>query len=318
MLALHGLTLWAVVTLVFLLPRLLPGDPLQSLDDPASGSFLADPQVREKVSAYYGLNQPLGTQYLTYLSGILHADFGWSIGQNLPVGGLIAERLPWTLLLMGCALALSSTLSFLAGVNAAWQRGKPVDRGLIVVLSTARTVPEYAIASLLLTSFAVLLPVFPLSGAQTPFATYETPLAAVGDVLQHLALPLTALTVGLAGRKFLIVRNATVATLGEDYLVLGRAKGLSQRRLKYRYAGRNALLPFVTSLGTQAGFAVSGALFTETVFAYPGMGTLAYSAVTARDYPVLQSTFLVLAFVVLAANLLVELLYRKIDPRVGR
>lgn len=317
-LALYAVTLWAVVTVVFLLPRLMPGDPLQNLEDPTSGSFLADPQIREKVSAYYGLNRPLGSQYLSYLSGLVHGDFGWSIGQNVPVQGLIADRLPWTLLLMGCALTLSSTLSFLAGVSAAWQRGKVVDRGLIALLSAGRTVPEYAIAGLLLTCFAVLLPVFPLSGAQTSFVSYDSPFAAVGDVLQHLALPLTALTIGLAGREFLIVRNATIGTLGEDYMVLGQAKGLSQRRLKYRYSGRNALLPFVTALGTQAGFAISGSLFTETVFAYPGMGTLVNSAVTARDYPVLQSVFLVLAVVVLAGNLLVELLYRRVDPRVER
>lgn len=316
--ALYAVMVAAVVTVVFLLPRLMPGDPLQSLEDPTSGSFLSDPQVREKVSAYYGLDQPLGTQYLTYLSGLLHGDFGWSIGQNVAVRGLIAERLPWTLLLTGCALILSSTLSFLAGVTAAWQRGKLVDRGLIALLSAGRTVPEYAVAGLLLTCFAVLLPVFPLSGAQASFVSYDTAFAAVGDVLQHLALPLAALTIGLAGRNFLIVRNATVATLGEDYMVLGRAKGLSRRRLKYGYSGRNALLPFVTALGTQAGFAVSGSLFTETVFAYPGMGTLMNSAVSARDYPVLQSSFLVLAVMVLAANAIVELFYRRVDPRVGR
>ncbi len=316
--ALYAVTLWAVVTVVFLLPRLIPGDPLQSLEDPTNGSFLSDPQVRERVSAYYGLNQPLVNQYLSYLSGLVHGDLGWSISQNVPVRGLIASRLPWTLLLMGCALTLSSMLSFIAGVNAAWQRGKLADRSLIAVLSAGRTVPEYAVAGLLLTCFAVLLPVFPLSGAQTSFVSYDTPFAAVGDVLRHLALPLTALTIGLAGRKFLIVRNATNTTLGADYMLLGRAKGLTQRRLKYRYSGRNALLPFLTALGTQVGFAVSGSLFVETVFAYPGMDTLTNDGVTARDYPVLQSSFLVLAVVVLAANLVVELLYRRVDPRVQR
>lgn len=315
---LYAFTLWAVVTVVFLLPRLIPGDPLQSLDDPASGNFLSDPQVRERVSAYYGLDRPLFGQYLSYVSGLLQGDLGWSIAQNVPVRGLIAGRLPWTLLLMGCALALSSSISFIAGLNAAWHRGKLADRGLIAVLSAGRTVPEYAIAGLLLTCFAVALPVFPLSGAQTSFVSYDTPFAAVGDVLSHLALPLAALTVGLAGRKFLIVRNATIATLGEDYMLLGRAKGVSRRRLKYRYSGRNTLLPFLTALGAQVGFAVGGSLFVETVFAYPGMGTLTNDAVTARDYPVLQGSFLVLAVVVLAANLVVELLYRRVDPRVAR
>lgn len=132
---LYAFTLWAVVTVVFLLPRLIPGDPLQCLDDPASGNFLSDPQVRERVSAYYGLDRPLFGQYLSYVSGLLQGDLGWSIAQNVPVRGLIAGRLPWTLLLMGCALALSSSISFIAGLNAAWHRGKLADRGLIAVLS---------------------------------------------------------------------------------------------------------------------------------------------------------------------------------------
>ena len=316
--ALYGVTLWAVVTLVFLLPRLLPGDPLQGLDDPGSGTFVYDAQTRARVGAYYGLDRPLVVQYGSYLSGLVRGDLGWSIAQNSPVSTLIARRLPWTLLLMGSALALSSVISFLAGVAAAWRRGGVVDRALIVTLSTARAIPEYAMASVMLVCFAVLLPWFPQSGAQTAFARYPSTYAAVSDVVRHLALPLAALTVGLAGNKFLIVRNTVVSTLGEDYMLLARAKGLPPRLLKYRHSGRNALLPFLTALGVQAGFAVGGSLFVETVFAYPGMGTLVSGAVTARDYPVLQGSFVVLALVVLVANLLVELAYSSVDPRVAR
>lgn len=315
---LYALTLWAVVTLVFLLPRLLPGDPLAGLDNPDSGSFVYDPHIRAQVAAYYGLDRPLVSQYVTYLAGLVHGDLGWSISQNTPVSTLIARRLPWTLLLSGSALVLSSTISFLAGVTAAWRRGRLVDRGLIISLSAARAVPEYAMASLLLVCFTVLVPVLPQSGAQTPFARYSSPLAAAGDVLTHLALPLFALTLGLAGNKFLIVRNTVIATLGEDYMLLARAKGLPRRLLRYRHSGRNALLPFLTALGVQVGFAVGGSLFVETVFAYPGMGTLMSDAVTARDYPMLQGGFLVLAAVVLLANLVVEVAYLRIDPRVAR
>jgi ABC-type dipeptide/oligopeptide/nickel transport systems, permease components len=316
--ALYAATLWAVATFVFLLPRLMPGDPLQSLDNPDSGTFVYDPQTRAKVAAYYGLDQPLTSQYGTYLSGLVHGDLGWSISQNTPVGTLIAGRLPWTLLLMGSALALSSTISFLAGVSAAWRRGGLADRALIVSLSAARAIPEYAMASLLLVCFAVLVPVFPTSGAQTAFARYPSPFVAVSDVLRHLALPLAALTLGLAANKFLIVRNTAISTLGEDYMLLARAKGLPPRLLKYRHSGRNVLLPFLTALGVQAGFAASGSLFVEAVFAYPGMGSLVNDAVTARDYPLLQGSFLVLALVVLLANLIVELAYSTIDPRVAQ
>jgi peptide/nickel transport system permease protein len=314
--ALYTVALWGVVTLVFVLPRLLPGDPLQSLSDPTSGSFLYDPTVRAKIAAYYGLNKPLLNQYLAYLSALSHGQLGWSISQNMPVTTIIERRLPWTLLLMGTALGLSSAISFLAGVTAAWRRGDRVDRGLIVSLSAARTIPEYAMASLLLLCFAVLVPVLPLAGAQTPFASYSSTFAAVGDVARHLVLPVLALTAGLAGNKFLIVRNAVISTLGEDYMLLARAKGLPRRRLKYHHAGRNAMLPFVTAVGIQTGFAVGGALFVETVFSYPGMGTLMNNALSARDYPLLQGSFLVLSAVVLAVNFCVELAYGRLDPRV--
>jgi peptide/nickel transport system permease protein len=315
---LYAITVWAVITVVFLLPRLMPGDPLRSLDDPDSGTFVYDSVARERVAAYYGLDRPLLSQYGSYLSGLARGDLGWSISQNTRVSQLITDRLPWTLLLTGTALVLSSVVSFFAGISAAWRRGSRVDRSLIVSLSVARAIPDYALASMLLVAFAVSIPLFPQSGAQTPFADYGSAGAAIVDVLDHLALPLAALTIGLAGNKFLLMRNTVVSTLGEDYMLLARAKGLAPRRLKYCHSGRNALLPFLTILGVQAGFAVGGSLFVETVFAYPGMGTLVNGAVTARDYPTLQAIFLVLALVVLAVNLLVELAYGRVDPRVTR
>lgn len=315
---LYAVTLWAVATLVFFLPRLLPGDPLRAMDDAESSSYVYDDQARAKVAAYYGLDQPLATQYGRYLSDLAHGDLGWSISQNTPVSTLMRQRLPWTLLLTGSALGLSAGLGFLAGMTAAWHRGRLGDRVLIAAVSTVRAVPEYAIASGLLILFAVTVPLFPQAGAQTAFAQYSSPWQAVTDVLAHLVLPLTALTLSLLANKFLLVRNCVIATLGEDYMVLARAKGLSRRALKYRHSGRNALLPFVTALGIQAGFAVGGSLFVETIFAYPGVGSLVEQAVTSRDYPLLQGSFLLLAVVVLLVNLAVELTYNRLDPRVGR
>ena len=315
---LYALTLWALITLVFFLPRFIPGDPLRQLEDADSGTFLHDPAERERVAAYYGLDKPLISQYRAYVSDLTHGELGWSISQNQPVATLLKKRLPWTLLLTGSALALSSTLSFFAGVTAAWHRGRFADRALIVVLSTTRAIPEYAMAAALLILFAVTWPVFPQAGGQRAFATYPSPLHAIGDVLFHLALPLTALTIGLLANKFLIVRNTVISTLGEDYMVLARAKGLSRRLLKYRHSGRNALLPFVTALGIQAGFAVGGSPFVETIFNYPGLGSLVTRALDARDYPLLQGCFIALAGAVLIANLAVELTYARLDPRVRR
>lgn len=310
-------TLIGVVTIVFVLPRAMPGDPLLALEDPGSAAYLPDPSIRTRVLRYYGLDRPLLQQYAAYLGNLAQGDLGWSIARNAPVGELIAQRLPWTLLLMGSSLALASMVSFFAGVTAAWHRGKRRDRALVTALTAVNSIPEYALAAVFLMAFGVLIPLFPLYGARTAFARYDSFLGQIGDVATHLVLPMTALTLSLLGSKFLLVRNTVIASLGEDYMLLARAKGLPETTLKYRHAGRNALLPFVTVLGMQAGFAVGGTVFVESVFAYPGMGTLILQSVEARDYPVLEAAFLVLALTVLAVNLLVDVSYRRLDPRVA-
>jgi len=309
-------TLVVVVALVFALPRAMPGDPLSVFDDPDSAVFVSDADSRQRLLDYYGLDDPLGEQFARYVSRVARGDLGWSIARHAPVSELIGQHLPWTLLLMGTSLALAAVASFVAGVASAWRRGRPADRGLLVSLTAVNAVPEYAIAAVLLIVFAVVFPVFPLYGARSPFSDARG-AAAVADVAEHLVLPAGALTLSLLGTKFLLVRNTVLSSLGQDYMLLARAKGLPERALKYRHAGRNALLPFVTVLGIQAGFAAGGSVFVESVFSYPGMGTLILRAVDARDYPVLEASFLVLAVVVLVVNLAVDLLYARLDPRVA-
>ena len=296
---LYALTMVAVVILVFTLPRAMPGDPLAALDDPDNSVYVTDPAVRDKVRAYYGLDDPLPEQFQHYVGRLARGDLGYSIARKRPVASLLRAHLPWTLLLMGVAIVLASLLSFVAGVAATWRRGRIGDRSLMTGMTVAQAVPEYAMAAVLLIAFAVVLPIFPLAGARTSFADHGT-VAGMLDVAYHLVLPAAALTLSLLGTKFLLVRNTMISAL-----------------LKYRHAGRNALLPFLTVVGIQAGYAVGGAVFVESVFAYPGMGSLILGAVEARDYPVLEATFLVLALVVLAVNLLLELVYARIDPRVG-
>ena len=313
---LYALTLAAVVVVVFALPRAMPGDPLSALNDPDNSVYINDQIVRTKVEAYYGLDKPLPAQFEHYVGRLAHGDFGFSIARKRPVAGLLRDHLPWTLLLMGVSILLASVLSFMAGVAATWRRGRFSDRSLMTGMTVAQAIPEYALAAVLLIAFAVVLPIFPLAGARTPFADQGT-VAGVLDVARHLVLPAGALTLSLLGTKFLFVRNTMMSALGADYMVLARAKGLPDRLLKYRHAGRNALLPFLTLVGIQVGYAVGGAVFIESVFAYPGMGSLILDAVEARDYPVLEATFLVLAVVVLAVNLVLELVYARVDPRVG-
>lgn len=312
---LHATTLLVVATVVFALPRAMPGDPIAALQDPSSSLFVTDPDARQRLVASYGLHRPLWEQYLDYLQRLTRGDLGFSIERKAPVSSVIAAHLPWTLLLLGVALSLASVISFVTGVTAAWNRGRRRDRGLLVAITGARALPPYASAALLLVGLAVLVPVFPLSSASTAFADYSSPLERVADVAHHLVLPATALMLTMLTAKFLLVRNTMISALGQDYMVLARAKGLPERLLKYRHAGRNALLPFMALTGVEVGFAVGPAIFVEAVFAYPGMGSLILRAVAARDYPVLEATFLVTALVVLAANLAVDLLSAHLDPR---
>ena len=311
-----AVTLLAVVTVVFALPRAMPGDPLAALQDRSTATPIS-PEASAHLRSYYRLDRPLGSQYGHYLSRLARGDLGWSISRNVPVRTLVAAHLPWTLLLLGTSMAVAAAASFLAGVAAAWRRGRPLDRGLLATMTALRALPPYALAAFLLVVLAVLLPVFPLAGARTPFAAYGSPLGAVGDVGRHLVLPAAALGLSLLSTRFLLVRNTMVSSLGQDYMVLGRAKGLPPRLLKYRHGGRNALLPFVASLGVEAGFGVGFSILVESVFAYPGMGTLILRAVETRDYPVLEGAFLALALTVLSVNAAAELVMRRLDPRVA-
>lgn len=315
-LGVYLLTLWLVLTLTFLLPRAMPGDPLAALLDPTSDQYLYDETVRARLAAYYGLDRPLGVQYLRYFGNLARGNLGVSIRLHTPVTDLIAAHLPWTLLLTLPSLALATLVTLLAGAQAGWRHGTALDRALLVGFSMIRTLPVFFIGLLALLLFSVQLRWLPLAGAYTPFRSWPNPGAQALDVLRHWILPTAVLTIELIGARFLLLRNTMVTVLGEDFMQVARAKGLSERTLKYRHALRNALLPFVSALAAQVGFAVAGTVFIETLFAYPGMGRLMFEAVGARDYPVLEGVFLVAAVAVLSANLVADLLYARLDPRV--
>jgi len=311
-------TLWAVLTLNFLLPRLLPGDPLAALLDPSSSDYVFDPEVRTAIAAYYGLDSPFLEQYSRYLLGALGGDLGRSIRLNLPVTELIASHLPWTLLLVGTALLFSSLVGLLAGAESAWRRGSWVDRALVTVNVILGNAPVYFVGMMLILFFGVHLCWLPLAGGRTPFAHYVSPLSATLDLGRHLILPALTLTLTMMGVNFLLVRNNIVGILGEDFMLVARAKGLPEGRLKWGHALRNAVLPFVAHLAAHAGMAVTGAVFIETLFDYPGMGRLIFESVGARDYPVIQGVYLGVSTVVLTANLLADVLNARLDPRLQK
>ena len=309
-------TLTAIITINFFLPRLMPGNPLRALVDPSSPTYVSDASMRGSLADYYGLNQPLLAQFWHYLTGLVHGDFGRSISENLPVGSLVLGALPWTLLLVATSLLLSTLAGTVGGIQSAWRRGRSADRGLLTMFLGISNVATYVVATIALIIFAVDLKWFPIAGATTPFSSYGAPQTVV-DVLYHLALPAIVLSLGFMTESYLLMRGGMVTELGSRYLLLGRAKGLSDRRLMYAHAARNAMLPVVTLVALQLGVAVGTTVFVESVFAYPGIGGLLSSAVAGRDYPLLQGCLLVLGFVVVTGNLAAERLYRRLDPRTA-
>lgn len=312
----YATTLLCLLTLNFAIPRLMPGDPVASLQAASSSTFVSDAGLRADLARYYGLDRPVAEQYRSYLGGLVRGDLGRSVTFNRPAADLVRERLPWTLLLVGTSLLLAAGLGSLAGVQSGWRRREGGDGGRLALLTGAQHVPSFVLATVALLVLGGPLHWVPLGGARTPFVDLG-PVALVADIAHHLVLPVSVLALGLAADHYLVMRGAMVAELGADHLVVGRAKGLSDRRLKYRYAARNALLPVVTLTGLEVGVAVTGTVFIETVFAYPGLGRLVFEAVQAHDYPVLQACFLVLTIVVVTANLAVDLLYRRLDPRIS-
>ncbi len=311
------LTVFALITLNFFLPRAMPGDPLDGLLGQNSETFLFGDEAKAALAEHYGLDRPLLAQYGTYLSDLAQGDLGRSIANNAPVRSEIGRRLPWTALLVGGSVLLSTVLGLVAGVQAGWRRDRPLDRALLTALLAIREFPTYLLGSLLLLVFAVKLRWLPLSGAQTPFSGSFSPIEKVVDIGRHLLLPLLVLTLGLAVGNYLVMRAGMVNELGSDHLVLGRAKGLRDRRLKYRYAARNALLPVVSLVALQLGFAVTGDVLIEQIFGYPGLGGILFGSIGARDYPMIQGVFLVVSVSVVTVNALADTLHRRLDPRIA-
>lgn len=307
---------YALITLNFLIPRLMPGNPIEGLLGQAPSKFTFGLSTKLALQKYYGLNGSLWSQYLHYLDRLfIHGDLGRSVATNASVWREIRGPLPWTLLLMGTSVALSNLIGIAAGIRSGWRRDRPLDRAMMVGLVAIWQFPPYLLGPLLLFVLAVKLHWFPLAGAQTPFTSYGFGKNVL-DIAHHLALPLVVLVSTLVAWDYLLMRSGMVSELGSDYLTLGRVKGVTERRLKYRYAARNAMLPLVTNAAFDIGAAVLTDIVIEFVFSYPGLGKLLVDSVAARDYPVIQGVFLLLSLGILTANALADYLYTRLDPRV--
>ncbi len=310
----YALVVWVATTLNFLLPHLAPGDPIQYLF--AGETDALDAQTLDTLRAQYGLDGGLVEQYAGHWLNLARGDLGTSVLHRRPVAAVLAERVPWTLALVGVAAVASTVVGTLAGVAAAWRRGSRRDVGAVSGMLTLDAMPGFWVGMILIAVFAVELGWFPSFGA-VGLAGHEG-LAWLVEVARRLVLPAATITLATVGGAFLLARAAMLATVHEPYVLLAEAKGAPRRVVVYRHALRNALLPISTHFALVVGSLLSGAVVVETVFAYPGLGRLIYDAVLARDYPLLQGAFLLTTLGVVGANLAVDLAYPLLDPRTRR
>lgn len=307
---------WASLTLNFFLPRMMPGDPAIAIFARFKGQL--DPAAIESMREAYGLSDdPLPVQYVTYLGHMLQGDFGTSISYfPAPVTEVITIGLTWTLLLGLTSLFISCLIGSVLGALGAWHRGRSLDTVLPPIVIFVGSFPYFWLATLALFFLSFRYGWFPLSHGYDNQMDPGMSLEFLLSVGHHLFLPAMTIIVVSIGGWLLGMRNSMIGVLSEDYVTMAEAKGLSRRRVMLGYAARNAMLPNVTSFGMSLGFILSGSLLTEIVFSYPGMGNLFLTAVRSSDYPLIQGLFLLITLAVLTANLLVDLLYVRLDPRV--
>lgn len=308
----YAAVLFAAVCLNFALPRLAPGSAVDYLFPPEQSGSLT-PDERAQVLDAFGLDQPIPVQFGAYLAGLARGDLLYSVRYGTPVLGLLLERLGWTLLLVGSALVIATLIGTLLGFRSAWRRGTAGDAGVLAGAMFVDSMPPFFVGMLLILLFSVQLGWFPTFGAQ-PIGDVDM-ITFAAEVGERLTLPLATLVLASVGPVYLVSRSALVTELQEDYVLMAEAKGLDARGVR-RHAQRNALLPVSTITLLGLGTLVGGAAVVETVFSYPGIGRLIYESVLARDYPVLQGAFLLLATGVILVNLVNDLLYPLLDPRV--
>jgi len=305
------ITIFAIVGVNFVIFRMAPGDPVRMMfrDPRVSGEQMQ--LIREK----FGLDKPLWGQFISYLKELSHGNLGLSFWQKRPVLDVITGRIPQTLLLVLTALTIAMFLGTIFGALAGWKRGTKVDSSILFLSLTMYSIPAFSLGIILLLIFAYILSIFPLSGMTTP-ASGLTGLGYWKDVLWHMCLPAFSIIMWYIGEYVLLTRGSMLDTLRKDYILTARAKGLKESTILIKHALRNALLPVITVTGVNIGFAVAGVIEVETVFSWPGIGRLVYDAVMKRDYPLLQGVFLVFAISIVLANLVIDLIYGYIDPRI--
>ena len=312
-----------VVTIIFFVIRLMPGSPLDVLvQDLVINRGYSQEEAYQYAAALTGINldEPVISQYFGFMQNLARGDFGKSYrSPGVSVNTMIAARLPWTLFSVGLSLFLSFIIGITLGMIVAYKRNTWIDHVLTNLAATIDAIPGYLLGIMLFMLLGVIWKVVPIAfmrGSMSPGIQPGFTLEFIGDVLAHVAVPALVYVLSTAGNWMLTMKSSTLSTLGEDYVTVARARGLSDTRIITSYVGRNASLPLATRLAISIAYLIGGSFLIEQIFTYQGIGLLLSQAINGRDYPLMQAVFIVTTVAVIFANLLADFLYGFLDPRI--
>lgn len=308
--------IWGILTITFFIAHMAPGDPMDMYLEKQRQRQI-DPEYIELLRKKYGLDQPIHVQYFKWLSNVVRGDFGESFRFRRPVIDLIGERIPYTLQLTLLALLFSTLVSIILGIISAVKQYTALDKTITVGSLVIYSIPGFWLALMLILIFSVNLGVFPTSQTRSLDYEFFSFGQKILDRLWHLILPVFILGLGSAAHKARYVRNRLLDVLNEEYILSARARGLKESVVIFKHALRNAMIPLVTILGLHLPFLLGGSVLIESIFAWPGMGTLAVGAVGGRDYPLMMTTTMLSAILTVLGNLLADITYAALDPRVS-
>jgi peptide/nickel transport system permease protein len=305
-----------IITLNFVVPRLLPGDPLSAIYGDEVLIKLSD-EAKDYINQAYNLDKPVLSQYFIYIISLFKGNLGYSFYYKNTVTGILISRIPYSLLLMGLSMLIAGISGIFLGIESGWRRGRKIDRFILSTVIFSSSFPGFFIGAVLLVIFGVIMGILPFQGAREAYSGLSGIWLSF-DYLSHLILPLVSLVIVFIPSTYLLTRSSMISNIKEPYVLLARAKGLTDRRIRYLHAGKNSLIPVATQSGIHLGTRlITGALFIEIVFSYPGMGELIYNSILNRDYPVLQGSLLIVTLLVLIINFLIDIFYVKLDPRIN-
>jgi len=308
------ITLALALVLNFFLFRIMPGDPTRTV----VGDFRVTPEIKQALVHQFGLDQPLWVQFGLYLKNLFVGNLGVSFQyRGTPVTSIIfGRRLFNTFILMGSSMGVALIIGIIIGTIAAWKRESKFDIGAVVFSLVTYSMPVFWLGMMIILVFGYYLDWIPIAGTITVGMTYSNVFEYAADYLYHMIGPFVTLTLSFLGFYFLIMRDSILDVFTEDYMLTAKAKGLSDRKILFRHAMRNAMLPMVSLLAVEVTYLFGGATMTETVFSWYGIGRLIYEAVVMADYPVLQGIFVVMSVLVIAANFCADIVYAFLDPRI--